>query len=128
MAEPVYDITSTSFEADLAAELALLDVVKAAPQTEPHHQGLSLEKRESPTSGLQSLAVTIAEIMNSPDYDRDRDRDKIHALMDAYDASENDWRRFEFWDESKNYTRNLIATDNKTFTLMLLCWNNKKAR
>ncbi|KAL7535306.1 hypothetical protein ACHAXR_008454 [Thalassiosira sp. AJA248-18] len=26
----------------------------------------------------------------------------------------------------KNYTRNLIATDNETFTLLLLCWNPGK--
>lgn len=47
----------------------------------------------------------------------------IHRLMSSYDASLNEWRRFEFWDKTKKYTRNLIATDNQTFTLMLLCWN-----
>ncbi|KAL7430777.1 hypothetical protein ACHAXH_001681 [Discostella pseudostelligera] len=26
----------------------------------------------------------------------------------------------------KNYTRNLIATDDETFTLLLLCWNPSK--
>ena len=30
------------------------------------------------------------------------------------------------FDASKNYTRNLIATDDETFTLMLLCWNADK--
>lgn len=29
-------------------------------------------------------------------------------------------------DENKNYTRNLICTDNKTFTLLLLIWNPSK--
>lgn len=29
-------------------------------------------------------------------------------------------------DEMKNYTRNLICTDNKTFTLLLLVWNPSK--
>jgi cysteine dioxygenase len=33
------------------------------------------------------------------------------------------WQQYSFFDTSKPYTRNLIATDNKTYTLMLLCWN-----
>lgn len=31
------------------------------------------------------------------------------------------------FDEHKCYTRNLIATDHETFTLLLLCWNGGKA-
>jgi len=50
----------------------------------------------------------------------------VRGLMSRYDSSMNEWKRFEFWDEKVNYTRNLIATDNKTFTLMLLCWNPGK--
>ena len=33
---------------------------------------------------------------------------------------------FCFIDTDKNYTRNLIATDDETFTLLLLCWNPGK--
>jgi len=52
---------------------------------------------------------------------------KVKSYMESYDASLGEWKRFAFWDEKCNYTRNLIATDNKTFTLMLLCWNSNKA-
>jgi len=31
--------------------------------------------------------------------------------------------KFHCFDESKSYTRNLIATDDITFTLILMCWN-----
>ncbi len=34
-----------------------------------------------------------------------------------------EWAPFAFWDPEKLYTRNLVATDGKTFTLLLLCWN-----
>lgn len=41
------------------------------------------------------------------------------------DVSEGNewWRRYALFDSTRHYTRNLIATDNKTFTLLLLCWN-----
>ena len=36
---------------------------------------------------------------------------------------EGGWERYAFFDDKKNYTRNLVATDGKTFTLVLLCWS-----
>jgi cysteine dioxygenase len=42
-------------------------------------------------------------------------------MYDPDDAGELD--RFALYDPGKRYTRNLIATDHETFTLMLLCWN-----
>jgi cysteine dioxygenase len=44
-----------------------------------------------------------------------------------YDASNNEWRKFAFFDDDKLYTRNLVATDNETFTLLILCWNPHKS-
>lgn len=35
--------------------------------------------------------------------------------------------RYTHLDDSKNYTRNLVATDNTHYTLMLLCWNPGKS-
>ena len=51
---------------------------------------------------------------------------QVKALMEAYDASLGEWKRYQFWDETKHYTRNLIATDHENFTLMLLCWTKGK--
>jgi len=47
----------------------------------------------------------------------------LRLLMESYDHQLNEWERFSSWDKKKNYTRNLIATDDQHFTLMLLCWN-----
>ena len=38
----------------------------------------------------------------------------------------HDWQKYAFFDDYKNYTRNLIATDHETFTLLLLCWTPNK--
>lgn len=38
-----------------------------------------------------------------------------------------DYQEYAHFNSSKNYTRNLIATDHKSFTLMLLCWNAGKS-
>jgi cysteine dioxygenase len=43
--------------------------------------------------------------------------------MAAYDATRLEYKRYALFDAGKKYTRNLIATDHKTFALMLLCWN-----
>ena len=37
--------------------------------------------------------------------------------------TEDDWTRYAHFDPTRPYTRNLIATDHETFTLLLLCWN-----
>jgi cysteine dioxygenase len=34
-----------------------------------------------------------------------------------------DWEAFAHFDASRHYTRNLVATDQTTYTLLLLCWN-----
>lgn len=38
-----------------------------------------------------------------------------------------DWTPYCHWDNTRPYTRNLIATDHETYTLLLLCWNPNQA-
>jgi len=77
---------------------------------------------------LQELVVSIADALSNPTYDaKNPDHiTKVQKLMESYDTSLNEFKRFEFWDEEKNYTRNLIASD-PNFSLMLLCWNPRKS-
>jgi len=49
--------------------------------------------------------------------------DPVTKLFHQLDLTKEEWHRYEHWNPDKAYTRNLVATDNKTFTLMLLCWN-----
>lgn len=51
---------------------------------------------------------------------------KIKLLLESYNPNINEIKKYINFDKSKNYTRNLISTDNKTYTLLLLCWNVNK--
>jgi len=88
------------------------------------------EDTPTPSLTLSELVLSIAEALQDPNYDQTNPKHVAYVkrLMESYDSSVCDWKRYCFVDECKNYTRNLIATDNETFTLMLLCWNPKKAR
>jgi cysteine dioxygenase len=33
------------------------------------------------------------------------------------------WTRYAHFDPDRHYTRNLVATDGETYTVLLLCWN-----
>mmetsp|Transcript_43185 Transcript_43185/g.91860 ORF Transcript_43185/g.91860 Transcript_43185/m.91860 type:complete len:255 (+) Transcript_43185:128-892(+) len=52
--------------------------------------------------------------------------DPVTTLFSRLDLSLGEWKKYAIFDSMKNYTRNLIATDNETFTLLLLCWNSGK--
>jgi hypothetical protein len=52
----------------------------------------------------------------------------VRQLTHALKLRREEWGPFAFWDPEKLYTRNLVATDGKTFTLLLLCWNPGKVR
>ncbi|CAB9500292.1 Cysteine dioxygenase type 1 [Seminavis robusta] len=49
--------------------------------------------------------------------------DPVMALFRNLNLQPHDWAPYAHTDASKAYTRNLITTDDETFTLMLLCWN-----
>lgn len=52
--------------------------------------------------------------------------DPVNVLFSRLDLSAGEWNKYSLFDTTKNYTRNLIATDNETYTLLLLCWNPNK--
>jgi hypothetical protein len=52
--------------------------------------------------------------------------DPVSELFGRLDLGLGEWRKYALFDSSKHYTRNLIATDDETFTLLLLCWNPAK--
>ena len=79
-------------------------------------------RKSLPPLSLMELVHHLTSELAAPHLDLDA----VYSLMAAYDSSLNEWQRFAFWDESKRYTRNLIATDYSTFTLMLLCWNARQ--
>jgi len=52
--------------------------------------------------------------------------DPVARLFRRSELPAHAWLKYALFDEDKPYTRNLISTDNKTYTLLLLCWNPNK--
>jgi hypothetical protein len=52
--------------------------------------------------------------------------DEVTKKFSRLSMDKEDVKKFQFFDETKKYTRNLIATDHSTFTLILMCWNPGK--
>ena len=50
----------------------------------------------------------------------------INNLLQKLDLSTQETNKYTFWDVEKPYTRNLIHTDGKHYSLLLLCWNPGK--
>jgi len=52
--------------------------------------------------------------------------DPVQSLFARLDLSPEVWKKYAMFDPSRKYTRNLISTDDETYTLLLLCWNEGK--
>jgi cysteine dioxygenase len=48
------------------------------------------------------------------------------SILNRVDLTTNELNKYTFWDAEKPYTRNLVATDNVHYTLLLLCWSPGK--
>lgn len=48
---------------------------------------------------------------------------KLFKVLERVDLSTTEGNKYTFFDVEKPYTRNLIGTDHKNYTLLLLCWN-----
>jgi predicted metal-dependent enzyme (double-stranded beta helix superfamily) len=58
--------------------------------------------------------------------DRTQMHEKLLQILRRVDLSTNELNKYTFWDSEKSYTRNLVATDDRHYTLLLLCWNPGK--
>jgi cysteine dioxygenase len=73
---------------------------------------------------LMELVMTIqAEMKNGL---KGADVEKVQAALENYDADLMEWKRYALFDENVPYTRNLIASNDSTFNLILLCWTAGK--
>ena len=50
-------------------------------------------------------------------------KEMIEALLKKVSLTTDECNMYTFWDVEKAYTRNLVYTDGKHYTLLLLCWN-----
>jgi len=70
---------------------------------------------------LYQLVVSLTQELNN-----EKNIDRIRHYMESFDTELGEWRRYRLFYCEKKYTRNLIATDHKTFALILLCLNPTK--
>ncbi|KAG7347368.1 metal-dependent protein [Nitzschia inconspicua] len=89
----------------------------------------STSRRVNAKDIIGSIQEFVAQIPHAVKQRKDDDiepgafNDPVAKLFRKTTLSPHDWHRYAWFDESLPYTRNLIATDRKTYTLLLLCWN-----
>eukprot|EP00744_Colponema_vietnamica_P003009 GILI01004661.1.p1 GENE.GILI01004661.1~~GILI01004661.1.p1 ORF type:complete len:234 (+),score=37.46 GILI01004661.1:63-764(+) len=79
----------------------------------------SLSTISDSTYDLDTLVAKLNDLL--ADGFQDHMFDAVTDLLERYDSSLGDWKKYAYFDEGR-YTRNLVATDQKTYTLILLCW------
>jgi len=70
------------------------------------------------------LIPTVIRTSNTKNQTKD---DPIENLFHRLQVTQEEMSAYTFITEDKKYTRNLISTDDETYTLLLLCWNPNKA-
>jgi len=73
---------------------------------------------------INTMDELVSEITQALRYDVPlmRQMEAKRAMMRAK-LPQSEYERFALFDENQPYTRNLVATDNDTFVLLLLCWS-----
>lgn len=74
-------------------------------------------------SGLLEELPRALSDRKTKDIEPGASNDPVSLLLRQIAFERCEWEPYAFFDSSKPYTRNLIATDNETYTLLLLCWN-----
>eukprot|EP00968_Pinguiococcus_pyrenoidosus_P010989 scaffold876_cov243-Pinguiococcus_pyrenoidosus.AAC.48 len=76
------------------------------------------------TKDLVTMDELVAELTQALRYEMPlmRQMEAKRAMMRAQ-LPTSEYERFALFDKEQAYTRNLVATDNETFVLLLLCWS-----
>ncbi|KAG1688754.1 hypothetical protein DVH05_008758 [Phytophthora capsici] len=101
-----------------------------APQTA---MTIDLSLSKSTADPTATVPMDLAQLVETLERELGRDpeiaikhKPKLQKLLEDFPVNMEELQRFAHFDPSRNYTRNLISTDNETYALMLLCWNPGK--
>ena len=83
----------------------------------------SSKKKKVEKIYFKQLIPRLVETLSKGSHKEKHIFDAVQKLVESYDPSLGDWKKYEIWDKDR-YTRNLIA-QTKYFKLMLLCWPAK---
>ena len=78
-----------------------------------------LRRIKSMERGSMQGRMQVADQRGSKD-------DPVTQLFSRLDLDQPELKQCALTEPNKNYTRNLVATDDETYTLLLLCWNPGK--
>lgn len=107
------------------------DVLSSSPTTviSPILSSLifgEIRKNEMKIS-LQEFCNRLPQTISKKHYgkcsDMTKESDPLQYLLTQLEMSPKERDRYQYISSTQNYTRNLISTDNQTYTLLLLCWN-----
>ena len=73
-------------------------------------------------SALKFQIERLFKLHKSQEISLDMLRSSIIDLLKKVDLTTSEINKFTYWDTEKSYTRNLVATDNENYNLLLLCW------
>jgi len=90
-----------------------------------HRFPISKKKKVSLEEFIKLAPAAIQELQQS--LQEPSKTDPVTSLFHRLDMKQSEVSQYSHTTPLKNYTRNLIATDKQTFTLLLLCWNPNKA-
>lgn len=79
-----------------------------------------VEKKVKPSLSLQSFLERLDDVMDAPN-DGFGSSEELQALMESIDFDEAEWKKYIYLSK-EHYTRNLVASKDFTYDLLLLCW------
>lgn len=104
------ELTASSQRRQSSKSLSLEDFLARLPDAIDQEESV----RRNETSTKQNV--------ENPD-NGSTEEGPIAKLMKKVILDPEDIELYAHFDSSKHYTRNLVATDDKSYTLLLLCWN-----
>ena len=75
------------------------------------------------TLTLDDFVSMLPSLLQQKEGQIQRKKDDMLNLLSRVDLPESEWSKYAHADLSKKYTRNLISTDDESYTLLLLVWN-----
>ena len=88
---------------------------------ESHYEGNDEEIEK-----LINKINTLFYLKSHNELDHDSFTARMLQLYNEINLTTFNIDKYTFWDSDKPYTRNLVATDDKHYSLLLLCWNAGK--
>ncbi|KAF1328894.1 Cysteine dioxygenase, partial [Globisporangium splendens] len=97
----------------------------AASRTDMPNNQRQDQSSDGTKLSLEQLVEEVDQLLKEPEMSATPMK-KQPVFQSLLDGDMRELERFAFADTSKNYTRNLIATDNETYALILIVWNRGK--